>query len=218
MALSFTTTEPIAKEGWWNIGIVLILLLLSYLIDFGFWFMILVLILTVFLYRNPERISEEDDPLAIVAPNDGKIIKIDRVKDDITDGAQSLHVIIRSLPFNVGMIRFPINGTISSAKTIHGLFLPPYKPLSNTLNEKVDIRCQHKEIPFAMRVRAGMFPRKINLSQIRGNIKSGIRISFMIDGTVELFLPLNSRIKLSVGDYVKAGESIIGYFAYKEKQ
>ena len=212
MFKSFTTTQIIAKEGWKNIFLIMILFIVSCFIDFGFVVIFFVLLLTLYIYRNPERIANEDDLRAIIAPLDGKIVKIDRVNNGFSDNEKSIHVVIRNLPYNTGMVRFPTNGELVDVKTIHGLFLPPFNKLSKKLNERVLMKCKKDTNSFYMKIRAGMFCRKVHLSSVRGNMKSGNRIAFIVDGSVELFLPINSRIKLSVGDYVKSGESILGYF------
>ncbi|MDR0666344.1 MAG: phosphatidylserine decarboxylase [Campylobacteraceae bacterium] len=213
MNVSFTTTQIIAKEGWKICGIVFVLFLLAVLTHFAAFFMLVVLLFLLFIYRNPERIPAEDDPLAVIAPIDGKITEINRCMDEF--GKKSLYIKIRSLPFDVSMVRSPAAAVLSSAKTTYGLFLPPYTKEALALNECVDIKCVKNSDNFAMRLRAGVFSRKLYLSKDRGNIRAGTRIAFMVDGTVELFLPLEARIKLSIGDYVKGGESVMGYFAYK---
>jgi len=176
--------------------------------------MFIVVLLLMFVYRNPERIAMEDDPLAIISPIDGKIVAIERITSELQK-QDFLYVKIRSLPFDVGMVRFPIGSTLNSAKTIHGLFLPPYKKIASALNERIDFKCSHNNTPFFMRVQAGMFSKKIYLGYGRGELKAGSRIAFMVDGSVELLLPLDSRVKVSIGAHVKGGESVIGYFAYK---
>jgi phosphatidylserine decarboxylase len=211
----FTSTQIIAKEGWRNIIIAFIIFLLACWTDIGSHLMLIIVLLLMFIYRNPERIVLEDDSLSIIAPIDGKVIAIDRETNRLIDEQNFLYVKIRSLPFDVSMVRFPVEGTLNSAKTIHGLFLPPYKKIASILNERIDFKCSHKDTPFAIRIRAGMFSKKIYLGKERGNLKAGARIAFMVDGTVELFLPLDSRIKISIGDQIKGGESIIGYLAYK---
>ncbi|MDR1008359.1 MAG: phosphatidylserine decarboxylase [Campylobacteraceae bacterium] len=216
MNSSFTTTQIIAKEGWRVCGIAFALFLLAVWTHFAAFFMLMVLLFLLFIYRNPERIAVEDDPLAVIAPIDGKITAINRCADELMDGKKSLYIKIRSLPLNVSMVRSPTAAVLSSAKTIYGLFLPPYTKEALTLNERVNIKCIKGDDNFAMRLRAGIFSRKLYLSKERGNIRAGTRIAFMVDGTVELFLPLETRIKLSIGDYVKGGESIMGYFAYKD--
>jgi phosphatidylserine decarboxylase len=212
----FTSTQIIAKEGWLNIGVAFIIFLLACLFDFGSHFMLFVLLFLTFIYRNPERIAYEDDPLAILAPIDGKITAIDK-DENLIENQSFLRIKIRSLFFDVSMARFPIDAFLSNAKTTHGLFLTPNTKTAERLNEQIELKCAHKNLPFYMRITAGSFSKKISLGKERGNIKSGARIAFMVDGTVELFLPLNSRIKLSIGDNVKGGESVIGYLAYKEQ-
>ncbi|MDR1555300.1 MAG: phosphatidylserine decarboxylase, partial [Campylobacteraceae bacterium] len=101
----FTTTQIIAKEGWRNIAIVFAIFLLSCWMDFGSHIMFIILLIFITVYRNPERAVEEDDPLAILAPIDGKIIAIERVENDFLDTKKWLYVKIRSLPFDVSMIR-----------------------------------------------------------------------------------------------------------------
>jgi phosphatidylserine decarboxylase len=212
MLKTFTTTEIIAREGWLYVAVIILLLIASYFAEIAFVFMLLILFTALYVYRNPERIANEDDLQAIISPVDGKIVKIDRVNSELFNNESGVLVVIRNLPFNVGLVRFPVNGKLGDVKTIHGLFLPPFNKLSKKLNERVLMMCKQNENSFAMKIRAGMFCRKIHLSSNRGNIKGGARIAFIVDGSVELFLPMNSRIKLSVGDYVKSGESILGYF------
>ncbi|MDR0762169.1 MAG: phosphatidylserine decarboxylase [Campylobacteraceae bacterium] len=213
MNSSFTTTQIIAKEGWRVCSIVFVLFLLSVWVHFAAFFMLVVLLFLLFIYRNPERIPAEDDPLAIIAPIDGKIAEINRCTDEF--GKKSLYIKIRSLPFNVGMVRSPAAAVLSSAKTTYGLFLPSYIKEALVLNERIDIKCAKGDENFSIRLIGSTFSRKLYLSKERGNIRAGTRIAFMVDGMVELFLPFETRIKLSIGDYVKGGESVIGYFAYK---
>ncbi|MDR1460042.1 MAG: phosphatidylserine decarboxylase [Campylobacteraceae bacterium] len=216
MCERFTTTQIIAKEGWRNIAIVFVIFLLSCWVDFGSHVMFIVLLLFITIYRNPERIAAEDDPLAILAPIDGKIIAIERIESNLLGDTKCLHVKIRSLPFDVSMIRSPASTNLTNVKAIHGLFLPPHKKEAEKLNERLEINCSYKNLSFVIRIVAGVFAKKINLAKNKGSLKAGERIAFVTDGIVELFLPFDSRIKLSIGDYVKGAESVIGYFAYKD--
>jgi phosphatidylserine decarboxylase len=209
----FTTTQIIAKEGWRNIAIVFAIFLLSCLINFGSYIMLVILLIVVTIYRNPERIAADDDPLAILAPIDGKITAIESVENYFLNG-KSLHVKIRSLPFDVGIIRSPVSANLIDTKITHGLSLPPDKKEAQKLNEQLEMKYSYKNSSFIIRIIAGVLARKIHFAKSNGTVKAGERIAFVTDGIVELFLPYDSRIKLSVGDYVKGGESIMGYFAY----
>ncbi|MDR0579511.1 MAG: phosphatidylserine decarboxylase [Campylobacteraceae bacterium] len=215
MYRQFTTTQIIAKEGWRNIAIVFAIFLLSCLIGFGSHIMLVILLIIIAIYRNPERIAADDDHLAILAPIDGKITAIESVEDYSSNG-KSLYVKIRSLPFDVSIIRSPVSANLIDTKVIHGLSLLPDKKEAQKLNERLEMKYSYKDSSFIIRVIAGVLARKIHFAKSKGAIKAGERIAFITDGIVELFLPYDSRIKLSVGDYVKGGESIMGYFAYKD--
>lgn len=213
---SFTTTQIIAKEGWKVCGAALILFLLAVWTQFAALLMLFVLLFLLFVYRNPERIAAEDDPLAILAPIDGKIIAIEQSESELMNNKKCLYVRIRSLPLDVSIIRFPTAAVLTNAKTVHGLFLPPLRKEAFVLNERIDLKCAKGDNSFALRVRAGAFSRRLYLSKERGSIRAGTRIAFMVDGIVELFLPFDTRIKLSIGDYIKGAQSVIGYFAHKD--
>ncbi|MDR2080433.1 MAG: phosphatidylserine decarboxylase [Campylobacteraceae bacterium] len=212
MNSSFTTTQIIAKEGWKVCGIAFMLFLLAVWANFAAFFMFVVLLFLLFVYRNPERIAAEDDPLAILAPIDGKITAIESVEKD---GGKFLYVRIRSLPFDVSMVRSIISANLINIKITHGLSLPPNKKEAQKLNEQLEMNCIFQNSQFSIRIIAGVLARKIYFAKSKGFLKSCERIAFVTDGIVELFLPFDSRIKLSMGDYVKGGESVIGYFAYK---
>jgi phosphatidylserine decarboxylase len=216
MNSSFTTTQIIAKEGWRNVAIVFAIFLLACWMDFGSHVMFITLLICIIIYRNPERIPTEDDPLAILAPIDGKITAIERVENESLDNKKSLCVKIRSLPFDAGMIRAPALIKLINTKTTHGLSLLPNRKEAQKLNEQLEMSCLYKNSPFIIRIIAGVFTRKIHFAKNKGVLKAGDRIAFIADGVIELFLPFDSRINLSVGDYVKSGESVMGYFNYKD--
>lgn len=59
--------------------------------------------MTLFIYRNPERILEEEDELCFVAPIDGKIMDIAKV--NLRDGTEMISVVIKKTILNVGVMR-----------------------------------------------------------------------------------------------------------------
>ena len=62
---------------------------------------------------------------------------------------------------------------------------------------------------------AGALSQKIQLFEKMGGLKRSERFAFLNDGEVALLLPLNTRIQVVLNDEVKAGESVLGYFAYE---
>ena len=210
-----TTTQIIAKEGWNHVVLALTVFLLSYILSFFSWFFFAVFLFVLFIYRNPERIVEEDDELSIVAPIDGKIIQIAKVQLD--DGTESLSVVIKKKILDVGVMRAPMAMSIIDEEKRFGLFLPPDSSLFSTLGEKNTLTCKGKLATIKMVIGAGRFSQKISLFDKLGILKSGQRLGFLNDGEVTLLLPLDTRIKVSLGAEVKAAIDVLGYLAYKDK-
>lgn len=209
------TAQIIAKEGWNQVVLALTVFLLSYVLSFFPWFFFAVFLFVLFIYRNPERIVEEDDQLSIVAPIDGKIIKVAKVHLD--DGTERLSVVIKKKILDVGVMRAPMVMNIIDEEKRFGLFLPPNSSLFSALGEKLTLTCKGKFATINMVISAGRFSQRISLFDKLGKLKSGQRIGFLNDGEVTLLLPLDTRIKVSLGDEVKSAIDVLGYLAYKDR-
>ncbi|WP_200763558.1 phosphatidylserine decarboxylase [Nitrosophilus alvini] len=162
---------------------------------------------TLYLYRDPERIPEEFDEKGILSPVDGVIESIDYGSDEIT-------VTIISSIKDVSVIRSPIAGDAKDSVHIHGAFLDIKKRLSSRLNEKIYVNLNIDE------------KRKIKMEILSdvcgvvgfslyekksGSFFRGERIGFAGACRAKISLPLQSEIRLAVGDRVTAGEKVIGY-------
>lgn len=211
---SYTTTQPIAKEGWNHIVFTFMVFLLSYALSFFSWFFFLVLAGTVYLYRNPERIAEESDALTLLSPVDGKVSKISKI--DLKDGSEVLCVVIRKAIGDVGILRAPIGMEIVEIKNRFGLFIASSSPLFSLLCERKTFTCKNKFASFKMVVSAGRLSQSIIFFN-KNSYNANERFGFLREGEVALLLPLDVRIKVSLNHSVKAGESVLGYLAYKDK-
>jgi len=212
MLRSHTTTELIAKEGWGYVSTLFLLFLCSYFFDFLPWVFFFIFLGSLFAFRNFERIPAEDDKMSLLSPVDGKIKDITKIIS--SNGAQYLKLEIRKNILNASILRSPISATILNTKRIHGLFLPCENQLSNLLNEKAILTIKSKTSTIMLVIKAGFFSRKIELFKSIGPLKFAQRFGILLDGSVELLLPIDARIKVSIDDYVRAGESVLGYFAY----
>lgn len=212
MIRSHTSTEIIAKEGWKYVGIFAILFLISLCMGFFEWVFLSLLLITIYIFRNPERIPAEDDKTALLAPNDGNISNISKII--LQDGGEFIKLEIRKSLFSVSLLRAPIASTISNTKRIHGLFLNIEDKLSKKLGERAIITLKSDSKSIFLIARAGFFSRSIDLFKSIGPLKFAQRFGLLLDGSIELLLPIDMRIKVSVGDDVRAGESVLGYFAY----
>ncbi len=210
---SYTTTQIIAKEGWNQIAIVLMVFLCAYALSFLSWIFFGLFIVTLLFYRNPERLDAEEDSHAIIAPMDGQISAISKV--NANDGKEWLRVVIRKRIVDVGVLRAPMMINKLEIKKRFGLPLSGTSHLSKALREKVVLTCKGLHAEMKMVLYAGALSQKIQLFEKMGGLKRSERFAFLNDGEVALLLPLNTRIQVVLNDEVKAGESVLGYFAYE---
>lgn len=211
----YTTTQLIAKEGWKYLLFTFVLFLLSLSLDFFSWVFFVIFMFTAYMFRNPERLAAEEDELAVLAPSDGTITAISKIAYE--DGKEYIRVEIQNSITDVSLLRAPTTLNIKSCQRRHGLFLHKNSILKEKLCEMVKISCESKGNLVHMHLNAGFFSRKIDLYKTIGPLKSTQRFGLLVDGTVELFLPLDTRIKVALGDDILGGQSVLGYFAYKEK-
>jgi phosphatidylserine decarboxylase len=207
-----TTTQIIAKEGWKYILFFFFLFLLSIYIEFLPWVFLVLFIFSVFIFRNPERLPNEDDEFALLAPSDGKVTSIEKIQ---LEGKEYIRVQIDKSIFNVSLLRSPTKLSILNTKRRHGLFLPTSSKLSKKLAESVTLRCKSELSPLIIVISAGILARKIDLFKTIGPLKPASRFGLLVEGVVELYISVETRIKVSIGDEVKAGQSVLGYFAHK---
>lgn len=208
-----TTIQIIAKEGWKYLLFSVILFVLSLCFDMFSWVFFVIVLFTAYLFRNPERLPAEDDDMAVLSPVDGTIANISKAKQD--DGKEYIKVEIQKSLLEASILRAPTKMNIKTTIRRHGIFLPIDLPLSKKLGERATLTCKSSYDEILININAGVFARKIELFKTVGPLKSAQRFGLLVEGSVELYLPLDSRVKVAVGDEVKSGESVLGYFAHQ---
>ncbi|MDD3324179.1 MAG: phosphatidylserine decarboxylase [Sulfurospirillaceae bacterium] len=211
-----TTTQLFAKEGWSYIGVFFVIFGIALYLQFFQWFFLALLLVAMYVFRNPERIPAEDDDMAILSPCDGTVESISKVTIP-TSNLEVVRVVLKKSLSDVSFLRAPTALYIQKTEKIHGLFLPINSSVAQGLIERVILTCESKFSTVRMIVNVGMFGRKVDLFKSVGPLKSAQRFGLLVDGSVKLYLPIDTRIKATIGDSVKAGESVLGYFGY-EKQ
>ena len=115
-------------------------------------------------------------------------------------------------PINVHVNRYPVSGEIIYSKYHPGLYLVAWHPKSSTENERTSVVIQtSSRAKILMRQIAGALARRIVCYPMEGWIvRQGDEMGFIKFGSrVDLFLPLNSTIKVSLNQKVKGGETLI---------
>ncbi|MGZ3931809.1 MAG: phosphatidylserine decarboxylase family protein [Bacteroidia bacterium] len=171
------------------------------------------LIITILqFFRNPSRIYTTGENL-IIAPADGKVVVIEETTEGEYFKDKRLQVSIFMSPINVHVNRYPISGFVKFFKYHPGKFLAAWEPKSSTDNERTTVVVEHKNGKQVLfRQIAGALARRIVWyckegdtalqCQEMGFIKFGSR--------VDLFLPLNTKLNVKIGDVVKGSQSVLG--------
>ena len=179
------------------------------------WVTVLFFLLTLFVvwfFRNPER-TMPDNPLQLLSPADGKVIRIEEVASEERSGRSFLKISIFMNVFNVHVNRIPYSGEVFAIRYKPGKFLSANLDKASALNERntVMIRTDDGREILTVQI-AGLIARRIVCWLKEGaKVKKGERFGLIRFGSrVEVFLPLGSTLLVKIGDKVRAGETPIG--------
>ena len=172
---------------------------------------IIVLILILQFFRNPKRKTELNDEL-IISPVDGKVVAIEKVHEKEYFKDERIQISIFMSPLNVHVTRYAASGSIKFSKYHPGKYLVAWHPKSSEKNERTTIVINTKifgEILY--RQIAGAVARRIvNYAKVGNDVVQGKDAGFIKFGSrVDLFLPLDSKIKVELNQVVKGGEDTI---------
>lgn len=210
------------KEGHKIIFISLVILVVSILIIDHFimleWLrktlMLILLgffVLVLQFFRNPKRIGTINDA-QVLSPVDGKVVVIEEVLETEYFNEKRLQVSIFMSPINVHVTRFPIGGTIVYSKYHPGKFLVAWHPKASEENERTTVVIDNPSFGKVLyrQIAGALAKRIVNYARENETAIQGADSGFIKFGSrVDLFLPLDSKIKVALNEKVKGGVSII---------
>ena len=205
----------IARQGF---PFILPLLILTVIFAFfgKIWISSLFFLMTAFVtwfFRNPERKSPEDAKV-IVSPADGRVIKIEDVAENGLMKGPSKKISIFMNVFNVHVNRIPYSGTVNSVRYREGKFFSANLDKASTSNEKNSVLIEtDKGKQILTEQIAGLIARRIECWLEEGmHVNKGDRFGLIRFGSrLDIFLPADTAVAVSIGDKVKAGETPIGW-------
>ena len=200
----------IAKEGWAVIFITLVLLLLIWIFGHFSFILFFVLLALLFLFRASKPNLVCDDKKAILAPIDGKITRIENAYYE--DFGECLELNIKNAFYDCGSLSSPIKMQLEKLTLRHGLFLCSELEVAKKMNERMVIHALSSEKKIIMRIYAGSLDRKLKLFNNPHNLDSGDRMGFLLNGSVSLLLPKDTRVHVGLNDEIKSG-SLLAYLS-----
>jgi len=206
----------LAREGRWHIALAAGAALVVHYFAGSAWaapfWIVLVFILQFF--RDPPR-RVPDAPDAVICPADGKVIALGEVEDPyLKRPARRVSVFMNV--FNVHSNRSPVAGKIMERWYRPGKFVNAALDKASLDNERnaLWIRTDQGQDVVVVQV-AGLIARRILCYVQPGErIARGERYGFIRFGSrVDVYLPLEARFEVSLGDSVKGAADVIARLA-----
>jgi len=202
----------IAREGWPFLGgSVVLALLVTFAAGLGwaapFW---LVALFVLQFFRDPPR-EIPGDARSVLSPADGRIVAIQPTRDPWLD-RDTLKISVFMNVFNVHSNRSPVDGEVKRRWYNPGKFVNADLDKASTENERnaLHIHSTTGQDITCVQV-AGLIARRILCYVDAGTpLARGQRYGFIRFGSrVDLYLPTNVRVKVAIGDKVRATSTIL---------
>ena len=172
---------------------------------------VLIYLLILQFFRSPKRIVDVNEG-HIIAPADGKVVVIEEVVETEFLKDRRRQVSIFMSPINVHINRSPVSGVVEYFKYHAGKYLVAWHPKSSTENERTTLVVKTPDgKAILMRQIAGALAKRIVWYCKEGmSVKQGEEFGFIKFGSrVDLFLPLDAKILVKIGQKTKGGKTII---------
>lgn len=164
----------------------------------------------IFFFRVPQRqIAGADNDVTSVA--DGKIVVIDKVYEPEYLKSECIQVSVYMDFFNVHVNFWPVSGEVKYYKYHPGKYMLAFLPKASELNEHTSTCINSPFGDVFFKQIAGTFARRIVCNAEPGSYEEkGSECGIIKFGSrIDMYLPLDAEIKVKLGDYVKASESVI---------
>jgi phosphatidylserine decarboxylase len=206
----------IAREGWPFIAIAAVIAILAQWLG-GFGFALIFWVIVAFVvqfFRDPPR-PIPSQPNAVLCPADGRIVAVETTRDPYAD-REALKISVFMNVFNVHSQRSPVDGAITKVQYFPGAYLNAAVDKASTENERNAVVIQTAAGHTVSSVQiAGLIARRILCYVHVGEpLTRGQRYGFIRFGSrVDVYLPIGSRPRVSIGEKVSASSTILAEFA-----
>ena len=188
----------------------------------------LFVVFTFYFFRDPDPLPPTG-PGLVIAPGHGKVDTIDTTTETDFMGGECQRISIFLSVFDVHVQNAPVTGRVAFFKHTPGQYLNAMRADCAKFNENVLIgieevdfskrkmgfqQTESMEGKVGVRLIAGLIARRI-VPFIAQNdpILRGERISLIQFGSrVDVYLPMNSKVKVQLGDRVVGGLTVLAAF------
>ena len=173
--------------------------------------LLIFLILILQFFRNPKRHTKQND-LQVIAPVDGKVVVIEEVFEKEYFKDKRIQVSVFMSPINVHVTRYPVSGNVVFSKYHPGKYLVAWHPKASEENERTTVVVENNKYGKVLyrQIAGALAKRIVNYAKENDTAQQGADAGFIKFGSrVDLFLPLDTNIKVTLNQKVKGGETVI---------
>jgi phosphatidylserine decarboxylase len=162
-----------------------------------------------YFFRDPERQVPGEAGL-VVSPADGRVMIAGPSDGRWAPPGDWTQITIFLSPMDVHINRTPVDGRVTRIEYRPGKFLPAYNEGSND-NELNELWIDHEGRTVVFRQVVGLLARRIVCRVHEGEmLERGQRVGLMKFGSrMDVFLPTDAELRVSVGERVVGGETVL---------
>ena len=210
----------IHKEGRSFLLLLLVVLgLINILVNYYnsriFWFVFIsssiLFLLILQFFRSPRIVTSINDK-NIIAPADGKVAVIEKVREEEYLNHEVIQISIFMSPLNVHVNRTPVSGVIERFEHHPGKYLVAWHPKSSSENEQTSmVIITDTGLKILVKQIAGAVARRIKWYVKAGDqLVQGNEYGFIKFGSrLDVLLPIDASIKVAIGDKTIGGKTIL---------
>lgn len=164
----------------------------------------------LFFFRVPVRGRVGEDNV-VTSVADGKVVVIDRVYEPEFIKDYCIQISVYMDFFNVHVNYWPVDGEIDYYRYHPGKYMLAYLPKASELNEHTSISIHSPYGDVFFKQLAGTFARRIVCHAVPGRsvVKADECGIIKFGSRIDMFLPEDADIKVKIGDYVRACDSVL---------
>jgi len=177
----------------------------------GVW--LLFSIFTLYFFRDPEAKCPAGSNI-VLSPAHGKVDVIDKINEPLFMGGECQRISIFLSVLDIHVQNAPVSGKVVFYKYTTGEFMNAMRTECADCNENAYLGLASADPPgrkIGLRLIAGVIARRIIPFVKEGEeVTKGERISLVQFGSRgDLYLPLDAKINVKLGDHVVGGETVI---------
>ncbi|RYC17810.1 phosphatidylserine decarboxylase [Ciceribacter ferrooxidans] len=211
------TIVPIHKEGYPFVAAFFAgSLVLGWISEPLFWVGMVLTVWCAYFFRDPERVTPQDDDL-VISPADGKVSSIQMVvpPEELQLGNEPmLRISVFMNVFNCHVNRAPVRGRVTNIAYREGSFLNAELDKASQENERNGLVIETVRGNIGVVQIAGLVARRIVCwTNPNETLNAGERFGLIRFGSrLDVFLPAGAEPRVALGQTAVAGETVIAEF------